>query len=558
MSAPISPTQSVDVRLFGRPTIKLNGDHVPIERLGRSRLLSVFALLAIRGREGIRRDKLARLLWPNVAQQEAKANVRRHLHDITRRVLRSATPAFTENNGMLSWSAATSFTCDVVEFERLRSMGHENALAIELYRDDLLSDYDEEWIVSKREQLRGKLVERLRVACADNRNSDPHLSLNYATRWLSLDELDEEAARWVIELQCKIGQRARAYVTFDTLRQKLRDNIGVAPEQATLDALNAVVKADDDDVAQNHDTRIATLIALLEEHRYVTLRGPMASGKSRLAAGVADYAAMLFSGRVRRLDVSQTQAANALAIAVNELADSPSLLVLDNCEGREVECTRILERTPACLRVLLTSRTSICGPDALEFRVNPMPTVPASEGRSLHHADMLESVALFRQRAYLADRYFGIDADNIDRVLELLTLTDGLPGVITAAAERVRSEPLEHIIREMREGQYLDWPLYRYGMRHPSSLRAMIVSSLNSLSAEEFGALERAVRGSVITSKRSRRILSDLADKSLILLEQGGTNTGFRLLYALRAFFEPRISGIDRNANQERGLVQTI
>lgn len=483
MAAVLSQIPRAEVRFLGRPSVVLNGVIVPTEQLGRSKLLPVLALLTTHGSAGIRRDDIAHLLWPDETEQNAKANVRRHLHDINRRILCNGS-AYLEHNGLLRWNPGIALTCDVLEFERSSTVGYQNIDAIELYTGDFLAGYEDEWIVAKREQLRCTLAERLRVACAEYQQSDPHLALNYAVRWLALDELDEEAARVVMELQAAIGQRTKACATFDALRRRLRDSIGVTPEQATLDTVSAIMRAGGD-VTPNHDQRIVQLVGLLEEHRQVTIHGPAASGKSRLAASVADYAMALFSGNVFRVDASHANEDCPIALALAEIANAPSLLVVDNCEGRERDCQRVVETLAGNVRVLVTSRTVIAGQDVFTFEMELLRTHVTEQHHNIEGALAIDSVALFRQQAYLADRFFVVDPDNIQRIFELVRLSDGLPGVIVAAASRVRTRSLDEIILEMRRGDYLDWPMHRHGSRQVTSLREMIASWFRLLPSEQ-------------------------------------------------------------------------
>lgn len=235
-------TPTTKLTFLGRSAIEVNGRAVNVQQLGRSKLVVVLAIIALSGESGVTRGDMVNLLWPDETERDGKANLRRHLHDVKRRVF-GVESLPLEAGSLLRWNRFAPVWCDAVLFERAEMSGAANLEAINLYQGDFLPEFDDEWVIAQRDRFRESLINRLRIACEEQEHIDPFSALGYAQRWLALDELDEIAARNVIKLQMAVGQRARAYVTYDTLKQKLHESIGVAPEPATIELIDSLTRA---------------------------------------------------------------------------------------------------------------------------------------------------------------------------------------------------------------------------------------------------------------------------------------------------------------------------
>jgi predicted ATPase/DNA-binding CsgD family transcriptional regulator len=196
----------------------------------------------------------------------------------------------------------------------------------------------------------------------------------------------------------------------------------------------------------------------LRRSRLVTVTGPGGAGKTRLAGEVARRAAGRFADGVWLAELAavrepaQVAAVVATALGVRDLpavatADALAralarrqlLLVLDNCEhviGAAAElCGRLLLGADD-VRVLATSREPLRIAGEVRSRLGPLqlpdPANPADPDRS-------EAVALFADRARVADASFALDDETRPAVARLVTRLDGMPLAIELAAARVEA-----------------------------------------------------------------------------------------------------------------------
>jgi predicted ATPase/DNA-binding CsgD family transcriptional regulator len=205
---------------------------------------------------------------------------------------------------------------------------------------------------------------------------------------------------------------------------------------------------------------VAEVAGLLGECRLVTVTGPGGSGKTRLAGEVAKRVAGRFADGVWLAelaavrDPAQVAAAVAATLGVRDLPGASVeetlaaalsqyqhqlLLVLDNCEhvidAAAALCARLLT-TCGGVRVLATSREPLRVAGEARYRLAPL-ALPDPD--DLAGAVRAEAVALFADRARVADVRFVLDDQTGPAVARLVTRLDGMPLAIELAAARVET-----------------------------------------------------------------------------------------------------------------------
>ncbi|WP_432564036.1 ATP-binding protein [Kineococcus sp. SYSU DK003] len=226
----------LEVRLFGVPDVRVDGVVVP---LASGRALLLLARLLLRP-EPQRREHLAQLLWPHSAPAQARTNLRHVVHTV-RTTLPAAVLRSTATT--LAWGEAETWV-DVTAFTGLAGARDPDRLreGVALYTGDLLTGWDEEWVLTEREALRRKAVEALdRLAGLLAGRGDLAAAVSAAERARDLDPLTEEPYRRLIGLHEARGDRARALRAYHECAAVLREELGTEPSARTRAAYEALL-----------------------------------------------------------------------------------------------------------------------------------------------------------------------------------------------------------------------------------------------------------------------------------------------------------------------------
>jgi predicted ATPase/DNA-binding SARP family transcriptional activator len=229
------------IYLFGH--LRVLVDEQPLKLAALPRTAPLWAYLLLRRAEVIPRDHLAYLLWPDSSEAEARANLRRHLHDL-RRALPPAPddrPWLLADAGSVRWNPAAAYWLDVDEFERLSANPNRLTEAVAIYAGELLPNIYDDWALAERERLSNLYAADLRQLVAlDRARGDFPQALDYARQLLQHDPLREDVARELIALRYAAGDRGGALAEYQRLEQRLRDELGVAPMPETSALYQAI------------------------------------------------------------------------------------------------------------------------------------------------------------------------------------------------------------------------------------------------------------------------------------------------------------------------------
>ncbi|MDQ1204867.1 LuxR C-terminal-related transcriptional regulator [Microbacterium sp. SORGH_AS_0862] len=308
-----------------------------------------------------------------------------------------------------------------------------------------------------------------------------------------------------------------------------------------------------------------TIGTLLRTGRLVTLTGVGGVGKTRLAARAAnEFAAAAgvtawFVGldtlqdarRVplavaRALPLGEHSARDPLDFLADVLSDTPSLVVLDNCEhlidAVAAFADELLDAVPQ-LTILATSRRRL---DVDGEQVFAVPPLSLADDAS-HPSDAL---ALLLARARAADASFALSEQEESVAEELCRSLDGLPLAIELAATRLRSLPLSElngrlssrftllraasrsaVARQRTLGAVVDWS---YELCTPEQRRGWEAMSVFR------GPFDLAAAASVaeLTETQIVDVVDDLVTQSVI--EADRESGRLRMLETIRAYGRQR------------------
>jgi non-specific serine/threonine protein kinase len=327
---------------------------------------------------------------------------------------------------------------------------------------------------------------------------------------------------------------------------------------------------------------LSRLRRLLPDARLVTLTGVAGVGKSRLAVRFAQQVSRAFPDGAWLVELSPLQDPVLLAQAVGQalgIADTAAgdpvealsrflaqrwlLMVVDNCEHLVPACqllfTALLRAAPG-LRVLATSREVLRIHGEQVCEVAPLAVPPP--GRSPDDTELvgLAGVVLFAQRARDVRSEFAITADNVDAVVRVCALSEGLPLFLELAAAQLRSLSVRQLANRLDDRfQLLSTHSSAVLPRH-QTLRAAVQWSFTLCSEAErqvwlrasvfagrfdLEAAEDVCAGDGLRVGEVLEALTGLIDKSVLVSAERDGVVRYWMLDTLRAY------GLDRLRNPQ-------
>jgi DNA-binding SARP family transcriptional activator/pimeloyl-ACP methyl ester carboxylesterase len=223
----------LSVQTLGFPQIRRDGQ--PCQLALRKGLALLVYLAEAKGLVG--RDVLATMLWPEASEEVVRARLRRLLHRLQ---LTLGDDVLTVDRSSVQWSTAIDLQVDSQLFEQACDDGQFER-ACGLYLGDFLEGFApgdcppfDEWAFFRREALRGRVIQALeRVVQDKHAAGDYAAAATHAARLVAFDPLSEVYGRHLIRNLLLAGDRATAQRYFAAIRQRLHDELHVAPEMET-------------------------------------------------------------------------------------------------------------------------------------------------------------------------------------------------------------------------------------------------------------------------------------------------------------------------------------
>ncbi|MGI8587587.1 MAG: ATP-binding protein [Chloroflexia bacterium] len=233
----------LSIHLFGQP--HLLSDEQPVKLSSLPKILSLLSYLLLHRDHPIKRETLAFALWPDDSEANARANLRRHLHEL-RRTLPPAPRAgdwLLVEPSTIQWNPASDYWLDVAEFERLSASPDTLAEAFTLYGGDLLENVYDDWLFYDRERLRhlyfadlSRIIQQSRV------RRDYSAAIEYAHQLLDRDPLREQSLRQLMSLRYEAGDRSGALEEYELFARRLRVELDVDPMPETTALYEVAVR----------------------------------------------------------------------------------------------------------------------------------------------------------------------------------------------------------------------------------------------------------------------------------------------------------------------------
>lgn len=533
------------IELLGALQVTVDGN-TAVFRTDALRVLLAY-LAAHRGTPQ-RRDRLAGLLAPDKPDKEALTYLRNRLTRLRKAVGDDVAtrPWFDIDRKQIGLREGDDIFVDVVELAQLlravESHPHRTLAGCptclakldvveELVRGEFLAGLNfpsetwEAWLLAQREHYaQSGLAGLTWLREARLARGEYTAVVNIAQKQLGLEPWLEGAHRAIMQAQAALGDRTAALAQYALCEQVLADELGVEPEEETVD-LREAIEQNDPSYFIFHPSSFPTnlpaemgrfigreaeqaalLARLVDPHyRLVTLVGVGGVGKTRLAVEVGRQVGLSFPDGVWLVSLAglagadgeqvQTAVGEAMGLGegekqltavqvLNLLRDKQALLILDNCES-VLAAPDALDFIPTWLRrapqvaILATSREPL---NLTAEAVVGLAGLPVGEEDNT-------AVALFAERGQMARDDFRVSDENVAQVRDICHLVDGSPLGIALAAAWVRRRSLAQIGAGIR--QSLDFLTTRWrdvAPRH-QSMRAVFETSWQLLAVEEQAVL---------------------------------------------------------------------
>jgi DNA-binding SARP family transcriptional activator/tetratricopeptide (TPR) repeat protein len=326
-------TSDADYRisLFGTLRVEQGHNSCPISSSNVKNLLAYLLLYPDRIHT---REYLADLLWPDTPPER----VRRNLSDTLYRLRQAVGEGLlTIDREKVQLNKEIKLWVDVWEFKRLIDSQDPDQLiqAVNLYRDDLLPELYDDWILPERVGLREKYLDGLetRVEIEQAKNNLPQ-ALTYARRLIRAEPLREHNQRTYILLLGRLNHRNEAIVHYEYLEKLLQQELGLEPMPETKAAIQAIRREMSLAAPTSLSTELTPFVGRTQERTILleaveaaiggqggllAVEGPAGIGKSRLlrevAAGARWRGAVVITGRASAQPMASPLAPLAKALA---------------------------------------------------------------------------------------------------------------------------------------------------------------------------------------------------------------------------------------------------
>ena len=245
---------TIRIRLATALTVDGPGGTLTGRDLGSRKGRTLLALLASERGALVPLDRIVDALWPDDPPADPAANVAT-LVSRTRRLL--GPDVLTATGRAYGLTDRGRWTVDLDEVAALlgeaanRAAADEPALAAAAARAalDLLGtqralpeEADDDWVLAVRRQADG-LRRRSRHLLADVLTSlDPAQAATVAAEATADDPLDEQALRHLMRALVADGRASAALAAYDDLADRLREDLGTAPDRDTADLHLAILR----------------------------------------------------------------------------------------------------------------------------------------------------------------------------------------------------------------------------------------------------------------------------------------------------------------------------
>jgi DNA-binding SARP family transcriptional activator/predicted ATPase len=519
-------TTTIDIQLFGIPTLKIKGRK---RKLYSAKVWGLLAYLILEAEKAHSRQKLATLLWGESTDQQARHSLRQALYTLRKTLGKLADDCLFVDGDAISLQRHEGIRVDVVEFlgvsDEAISDPERLCRIADLYQGQFLEGFDledsapfDEWLFFQRDaleqqafQIHQELVDQFvtRRAYRD--------ALPIAQKLVGLNPINESAYQRLMRIHAALGDRDAVRYQYQRCTEILHQELLAEPSAETQSLYHQLTSQER--LLSNlpipptpfigREKEIGELSILLDnpDIRLTTIIGTGGIGKTRLSLAVAEHLLDRFRDGVYFVPLAAINTVDSINTAIADtihlqffgskdpttqlhdfLRQKELLLILDNFEHLidGVKFVSELLLIAPQIKILVTSREklnlrgeTIFVLGGLDFPDAPLESILEQYG----------AIKLFIQTAKRVNQSFQINFDDLEALLKICQIVDGMPLGIELAAAWVEVLSLNEIIAEIQRGlDFLKSSLRDMPERH-HSIRAVFDSTWKRLTTEEQRAL---------------------------------------------------------------------
>src|SRR6266498_2151089 len=597
------------LQFLGLPQIYLDDKPIATDRRKAIALLVYLAMNDIgHPSQKYSRESLIGLFWPDYEQAKAFSNLRRTIWEVHQAIGEDWLIADRES---VHLNQNAKIDLDVVQFRDLLATTRQQddptlripllIDTVKLYRNHFLTGFSlkdalnfNEWVFSESEELRRNLADALDTLSEDYTTlGEAEKAIPYARRLITLDPLNEESHRTLMEVYIQAGQHSAALKQYQACEQILRKELNLDPQPETRALYKKIRKGEMKSVLvekriesitpkDNLPLQLSTfigrekeqdeIISLILKNRLVTLAGVGGIGKTRLSLQVGqrllnDYpngvwfipldsladSTLIPQTVASVFDIREKSDRPIIEILINVLHEKTTLLIFDNCEHLLDACAQLIKTLLTnCpnLKILVTSREILNMQSEATYYLPPL-SIPNDDDLLTEKLTQYESVQLFTERAALALSSFKLTKENAQTVVDICRKVDGIPLAIELAAARVNILKVKEILKQLHNSFALLASDSRTTTVRHQTLQASMNWSWGLLTESEqtvmpqlsvFAGGWTLESAQEVCEGNALNLISALVKKSLIMVDQkSGHKTRYRFHAIVRQYAHQRL-----------------
>jgi predicted ATPase len=305
--------------------------------------------------------------------------------------------------------------------------------------------------------------------------------------------------------------------------------------------------------------------------RLLTMTGPGGTGKTRLSLQMAtdllgdfpdgvwlvEFApiaepALVSQALSMSLGVREETGRPLIATLTDYLRSRRALLLFDNCEHLIDACARLTDdllRACSEVRIVASSREPLGLTGEVVYRVPPLSVPDLRALPTIEQFGQYEATRLFVDRAMAVKPDFALTEETVGPVAQISQRLDGIPLAIELAAARVRTLSVRQLAEHLDERFRLLTGGSRAALPRHQTLRGLIDWSYGLLTDTERALFRRlsvfvggwtldavCAAGGGVDRHDVIDLVGRLVDKSLVLMDDQGSEGRYRLLETIRQY----------------------